>query len=97
MSRPARPLPEWAAKEYKAGATLETISGRLGWSLSAVWLRLRAIGVTMRRRGGPEGSRLVVRDAEICAARSRGESHAQIGRAYGVSRQRIHQITSRAK
>lgn len=100
--RGAKPaaLPASVIAEYERGETSTAIAARHGTYAFGVLRFLKARGVAIRKPGPALGSttdagqRKVARErlGELLARVHRGEAYASIGRAYGISRQRVAQI-----
>ena len=78
---------------YREGDTLEQISRDAGMSTHAVAGRLVKVGVKMRSRGRPLGSRTGVRDRprldEMRRLCDEGLSYTEIGHRYDITRQAV--------
>lgn len=81
---------------YLAGSTLAQCAAAEGCSMNLTWRALRAAGIPRRKRGAPIGANLAPgwreRLDRIAAARASGQTLEQIGKAEGVTRERIRQL-----
>ena len=86
------------AERYIAGATYKQIADEEGLSISSVRAVILDSGVTPRPRGAPRQARPKdrVREAQIIARYTAGETLQQIADDIGVSRQRVCQIMDKA-
>ena len=95
MSRPKLPLPdEEIIARYKAGETLLELSER--FKCSYLTIRNRIPDEFIRPKGNVPGRlfgpRSIGRANAMARMRKRGDTFAEIGVRYGVSRQRVKQI-----
>ena len=75
--------------------TQSTIAARCGVSTSTVLGIARAIGISPWARKSKRKSRFparAARDREIINLVGMGRTYVEIGKQYGISRQRVHQI-----
>ena len=79
---------DWSAirAAYEAGASLDVIFNRFGADISHASRKLRAMGVTMRRRGAPR----CVDYATLAAEYATAPTPADVARRYGVSLRTVH-------
>lgn len=81
--------------------TVVEIAKRAGCSISTVTNCAAKLGLPMRGKGNKlayrpdEMEMLRKRDMQIAMMRKEGKTLDEIGKKYGVSRQRVHQIMSR--
>ena len=88
--------------KYNAGYTARQVAEQLGMKLPTVFNVLYGAQkhglVTMRKRGNPRGfGRNANAEAVALKMRAAGHTYQTIGEELGVSRQRVHQIVSRAQ
>lgn len=78
---------DWSAirAAYEGGASLDVIFERFGADVSHTSRKLRAMGVTMRRRGAPRRA-----DYATLAAEYESTLAADVARRYGVSLRTVH-------
>lgn len=79
---------DWSAirAAYEAGDSLDVIFARFGADISHASRKLRAMGVTMRRRGAPRRADYATLAAEYATA----PTPADVARRYGVSLRTVH-------
>ena len=79
---------DWSAirAAYEGGASLDVIFERFGADVSHASRKLRAMGVTMRRRGAPRRADYATLAAEYATA----TTPADVARRYGVSLRTVH-------
>lgn len=79
---------DWSAirAAYESGASLDVIKARFGVDVSNTSRKLRAMGVTMRRRGAPRRADYATLAAEYATA----TRPADVARRYGVSLRTVH-------
>jgi len=88
------------AVEYKNGASLNTCAKAIGsHAFDLVRHHFKTAGIPRRPRGRPRGTygmspKMLARIEKVVALRRSGMTLAAIGRRFGTSRQRIHQMTT---
>lgn len=70
---------------YEKGASVEALSAEYGISRTAIQFRLRANGVTIRRRGAPIVTRNELLISQIKKMRASGMTIAQVCGFFGMS------------
>ena len=83
---------EWQRLYLDEGFTTTAIAARVGVTGNQVAYGLKRLGTTMRKKGPQPGVHDASRDARIIELARAGKTYTEIGREFGITRERVRQL-----